>query len=140
MTPERFQQLADAYGGSVARWPEAERNGAAELMAAAPDQARILLDQAASLDALLDSWTPLRVSDGLRARVLEGAPQPRAGGFRTWIWRAGAGAGLAAACAAGLSLGVVLNARSASDPIESVSAVMVTYEGPLSQDSSGGGV
>ena len=46
-----------------------------------------------------------------------------------WIWRAGAGAGLAAACAAGLMVGVMLS--EAVTPVsadETVSASLANYD------------
>lgn len=52
MTLERFDALAQAWGGDIARWPEAERAAAAMLAARAP-QAAAALAQAAALDAAL---------------------------------------------------------------------------------------
>ena len=46
MTPERFEHLADAYGGDLRRWPEAEREAARRLLDNRPDLAARL--QAAS--------------------------------------------------------------------------------------------
>jgi len=107
MTRERFEDLAEIYGGDIARWPAAERDGAALLMAADPDFAKAALAAPASLDAVLDAWAPLPVSHQLREAVIAGAPAARArSGVRGWFWRAGLGAGLAAACAAGLVVGV----------------------------------
>ena len=40
MTRDRFLELAEAYGGAVARWPAAEWEAAATLMAAEPEFAR----------------------------------------------------------------------------------------------------
>ena len=45
MTYERFEHLADAYGGDLRRWPEAEREAARDLMAADP-RAAVLLAEA----------------------------------------------------------------------------------------------
>lgn len=110
MTRERFEDLAEIYGGDIARWPAAERDGAALLMAADPDFAKAALAAPASLDAVLDAWAPLPVSHQLREAVIAGAPAARARrGVRGWFWRAGLGAGLAAACAAGLVVGVRLS-------------------------------
>ena len=53
MTHERFEILAHAYGGDIARWPAAERDAAALLMAAEPEFARIVLADAGELDAAL---------------------------------------------------------------------------------------
>ena len=62
MTHERFEILAHAYGGDIARWPAAERDAAALLMAAEPEFARIVLADAGELDAALDLWAPLAVT------------------------------------------------------------------------------
>src|SRR5690606_1457714 len=54
MTRERFENLADAYGGDLRRWPEAEREAGRALAAADPRAAALLLE-ADAVDALLDS-------------------------------------------------------------------------------------
>ena len=56
MTRDRFQALAETYGGAVVRWPAAERDAALALAAAEPDFARAVLARAESLDAILDAW------------------------------------------------------------------------------------
>ncbi|MFD1191920.1 hypothetical protein ACFQ27_15115, partial [Phenylobacterium conjunctum] len=58
MTPERFEELAEAYGGETARWPQAEREAAAALMAGRPDFAQAALAWADALDEVLDAWRP----------------------------------------------------------------------------------
>jgi hypothetical protein len=96
LTLERFQELADAYGGVVARWPETVR-GAAMQMAAGPAAIAILAD-ASALDETLDAWVASPASDALRGRVLAGAPiatQSIVGRARLW-W---SGIGIAAALA-----------------------------------------
>lgn len=111
MTRERFEDLAEIYGGDIARWPAAERDAAALLMAAEPEFAKAALAAPADLDAVLDAWAPMAVSHQLREAVIAAAPsaRPARGGVRGWFWRAGLGAGLAAACAAGLVVGVRLS-------------------------------
>lgn len=131
MTRERFLELAEAHGGGVARWPAAEREAAAALMAAESDFARTALEQAVRLDAVLDAWAPLSVSHGLREAVIAAAPAPRPRrGLRAWLLGAGVGAGLAGACAAGLAFGVALsgNLAAATDAPEAVSAAMNAYD------------
>ena len=54
MNPDRFSELADAFGGDVSRWPDAEQTRAKAFLKAEPELARALLDEAAALDALLD--------------------------------------------------------------------------------------
>lgn len=139
MTRERFQELADAHGGAVARWPAAEREAAAILMAAEPEFARQCLAAADSLDAALDLWAPLSAPQGLRDMVIAAAPlgRPRRGP-RAWLLGAGVGAGLAGACAAGLVFGVVLSGSlsAPSDAAEAVSAAMAGYD-DISESTEG---
>ena len=80
MTRDRFLELAEAYGGAVARWPAAEREAAATLMAAEPEFVRQSLAAADRLDAVLGAWAPLSVPHGLREAViclLYTSPSPR---------------------------------------------------------------
>ncbi len=133
MNRDRFEALAEAFGGSVARWPAAEREAAAALMAAEPDFARAVLAQAETLDAALDAWPRLTMGHDLREAVIAQAGQSRArSGLRGWVWGASAGAGLAAACAAGLVMGVALYGRQApaATSDEPISAVMASYDLP----------
>lgn len=53
MTPERFRELVDAYGGDPRRWPDAER-AAALALAGEDARARAMLGEAKGLDSLLD--------------------------------------------------------------------------------------
>ena len=129
MDAERFADLAEAYGGQVARWPHPEREAAAAFMAAEPAQAQATLARAEALDAVLDAWRPVAVTGGLREAVIAGAPAPRAG-MRGWLWSLGAGAGLAGACASGLLMGVMLYgpASPQSQTTEPISAAMTSYD------------
>jgi hypothetical protein len=126
MTPERFEILAEAYGGDVTRWPDADREAAAELMAARPAWARGALARAGDLDAVLTAYPPPRGSPGLAGRIAAGAPKARSR-WVGWLLPAGMGAGLAAACAAGVMAGAQLQAPSpmpaASDTDAVVTAV-----------------
>lgn len=56
MNIERFQYLAEAFGGDLSRWPAGEQKPAAALLRACP-AARRALDEALALDALLDKAT-----------------------------------------------------------------------------------
>jgi len=130
MNLERFERLAEAYGGDIARWPVETREAAALFMAGEPDHAAAILAANAELDFALDAWRPPRASGGLEEAILAAAPAARRRpGFVDWLWRAGAGAGLAAACAAGLVLGVAVSdavQMKASDEV--VSAALVGYD------------
>lgn len=112
MTPERFETLAEAYGGDVARWPTGEREAAAALMAADATWAQAVLARAGELDEALAAFVAPPASGALAERIAAGAPRARRR-WRTWLTPAGMGAGLAAACAAGLMLGVQLGAPQA---------------------------
>ncbi|MET3525424.1 hypothetical protein [Phenylobacterium koreense] len=131
MTYERFQQLAEAYGGDMARWPVAERDQAALFMAQEPDLARRVLEADAELDLLLDGWRMPAASVRLQDTILAAAPASRRRGLNpmAWLWGAGAGAGLAAACAAGLVLGVALSDAAPLQPTdEAVTAALASYD------------
>ncbi|MFY1663529.1 hypothetical protein [Pseudomonas sp. Pseu.R1] len=54
MTPERFVHLAQAYGADLNRWPDADREGARQLLACDDPAARSALQDAAWLDQQLD--------------------------------------------------------------------------------------
>jgi len=125
MTPERFEILAEAFGGDVACWPDAEREAAAELMAAEPAWARAILARAGDLDAALAAYAPPRAAADLADRIVAGAPRASAARWVGWLLPVGMGAGLAAACAAGVVLGAQLSAPSATsdDPDAIVTAV-----------------
>lgn len=124
MTPERFEALAEAWGGDVARWPDAEREAAAAWMAAEPGRASAILGRAGDLDAVLAAYDPPRVTLGLAERIAAGAPKSRTRRVG-WLLPAGMGAGLAAACAAGVMLGAQLAPApaSADDPDAVVAAI-----------------
>lgn len=115
MTEERFEELAAAWGGDVARWPEAERDAAALFLAASPDVARAILAREGALDAALDALPRFPAPGALFERIVESAATPAArrrqrwGG---WLLPAGLSATLAAATAAGLILGAQLGAHT----------------------------
>lgn len=126
MTPDRFETLAEAYGGDIARWPSQDRDDAALVLAADPDFAARVLNRARGLDEMLDAWTPLPVSADLREAVIAIAPRARPS-VQAWLWRAGLGAGLAAACAAGLVVGVGLAPDATA--ADEVAAVLGSFDG-----------
>ena len=126
MTRERFEYLADAYGGDLRRWPADQRAFAESLVAADP-AARVLLDEAAALDALLDASPSVAPSADLTARVLRAAPGARAKSRpRRAVWFLGAG--WAAAACAGVVAGVGLTRQMSAD----ARADAVLYQATLS--------
>lgn len=118
MNEQRLQQLVDAYGGDLRRWPEAEREAAQALIKAAPEIA-VRLDAGRQLDDLLFASRPPVVSRDLRDQVLATAmtagPAPRR--FRIWRDRLALvfGAGWAAAACAGVAAGFILSAQVSAD-------------------------
>ena len=114
MDIERYRSLAEAYGADMSRWPQDQHDGALALHAREPEAAGRILAEAALLDQALDAWRPPAVSHDLRSKVLAGAPRPRAGWsgrFGLWL----SGAGLAAACAAGIVVGMAGSSAAVSD-------------------------
>lgn len=111
MTRDRFEELAEAYGGDVSRWPVEAREAAALLMAAEPGFTGEVLARADRLDAALDSWRPAPASAALVERIVAAAPRARPR-WPTWLSPTALGAGLAAACAAGVIAGVQISERT----------------------------
>jgi len=102
MTLERFEHLADAYGGVVARWPQDVRD-AARTMATKPE-AILILARASALDEALDAWTIPVASEALRERVSAAMPAPSRDILRrARLWWSGVGL---AAAVAGAAVGV----------------------------------
>ncbi len=69
MTPERFTQLVDSYGGELLRWPESLQSEARDCLAESP-QLGTVLQQGAQLDQALEYWT-VPAFAGLEARLLQ---------------------------------------------------------------------
>lgn len=113
MNTERYTSLAEAYGADIRRWPDADRDAARDWQAREPEAARRALAEALVLDEALDAWRPPAASADLRERILALAPKPRAvlSGVRLWL----SGAGLAAACAAGVVVGMAGSSAAVSD-------------------------
>jgi hypothetical protein len=110
MDPKRFAELAEAFGGRIDLWPQAEREAAWRYLAEQGETARALLAQAADLDEQLQVLRPPQPSAALRQAILDAAPRPsRLGRAQLWRWLTGAGlgAGLAAACVAGIVTGAI---------------------------------
>lgn len=115
----RFEELADAFGGVIARWPEPYRAVASQ-MAAHPAAAAILVD-ALMLDETLDQWRVPAPTTPLIARVVAGGP---AAVRHTWsrlrVWWTGMGF---AAALAGAAVGIAAVATVASiEPLGSYSS------------------
>ena len=132
MTYERFETLADAYGGDLRRGPEAEREAGRALLNADPRAAAVLAE-ADGLDALLDAAPRAVASHALREAVIAGAAgaglgaglraRRRGPGPMAWL----SGAGWAAAACAGVVFGINLTSRLTAD----VQADAVLYQASL---------
>jgi len=96
LDPPRFRELADAYGGVVARWPAQHREAAARFGETAEGAA--VLARASALDTRLDTWRVPSASSELAVRISASAPSAISGlGMQLrWWW---SGLGLAAALA-----------------------------------------
>jgi hypothetical protein len=131
MSHERFEALAEAYGGDVARWPSEARDGAALLMAAEPDFTGAALAGAGALDAWLDAWRPAPASASLIDRIVAAAPRLRRPLWLAWLSPAALGAGLAAACAAGVVVGVQLSDQSHESTLVAVTNTLSAVSSSL---------
>jgi len=107
MTPERFEQLAEAYGSDLRRWPPVEEANAQRLRQERPIWTRECLDSAADLDDLLSLYRVEAPSMALGERVMAMAPRLQRSLWSKLLgeWR-GWGMGLAAAGVAGLMVGI----------------------------------
>ena len=117
MNAQRFQNLAEAYGADLRHWPEAERGAARAFMDADPHGAERLLFGARQMDLVLEASSRAVVSHDLRERVIALAAtaglKPRARfAFGRLAWASGAG--WAAACAAGVLVGLNLSQPAVS--------------------------
>ena len=128
MTYERFETLADAYGGDLRRWPEAEREAGRALLDSDP-RAAAVLREADGLDALLDAAPRPVASHALREAVIASAAgaglkaRRRGPGPLAWL----SGAGWAAAACAGVVFGITLTSHLTAD----VQADAVLYQASL---------
>jgi hypothetical protein len=83
MTPERFKQLADSYGGDLLRWPVSLQGDARDCLAE-NSYLRELLQQAAQLDQTLDSWAAPGFA-GLEVRLLQQHLPDRQRSLIDWV-------------------------------------------------------
>ena len=130
---ERFRALADSYGGDLSRWPDADSGAARQYAIRHPFAAWLTLRGARQLDRILATSHGLAVSRQLFERISQSAsenPKHRPSG--QWLHVAWLGAGLAAACAAGVATGVTLtsqivsapHAQIGADPVEAAAAAL----------------
>lgn len=113
MNRQRFQELAEAYGAELARWPVAVREDAALLLAQDPAFARGVLSREGALDEALDALPRPKPAASLYDRIVAQAPAPRRRFLPQWFAPAGLGAALASVAAAGVVLGAQIGADQA---------------------------
>ncbi|WP_027032920.1 hypothetical protein [Mesorhizobium loti] len=108
MDARRFAALAEAYGGDLRRWPEAERKAATAF--ASNEAGQAILRHAGTLDTLLDSHSVQHPGRALHDTILRTANRHLVQRRRQRFWWLGlglAGIGLAGAIA-GLALVTVV--------------------------------
>lgn len=125
MSFERFEDLAETYGGEIARWPEGEREAARALLAAQPERLNPMLAAAAQLDRLLDIAPAQSPDAALLGRLIAAAPQP-VNAARRWIAGVGAALGLSAAAFAGIAVGVAVGRPQSATPVVVAEQPVVT--------------
>ncbi len=107
MDAPRFEQLASAYGADFRRWPAAEREAAGAFAAEHRIESERLLFDARMIDAALEMVAAPQPTYELRQQVIAMAPRPRPRRLRANAWFWIPSAGIAAACAAGVMVGVL---------------------------------
>lgn len=117
MDQQRFEALAEAYGGDLARWPQEERAAASTYLAAQPDLAEPVLMAAQALDAVLADAAIEAPSDALYENILASGIGARPARRPVWA---------AAAAAIMLTVGMGtgwLATPAPADPTEDIFAV-----------------
>ena len=147
MTIEEFEERALAYGARMESWPPGDRVAARSLLAGS-ERARAILEEARSLDAMLDLWEGPQPSHALLSRVLadaaavtqesrpvEAAAAPTREGWFARLFGGMSllrpGLALAACLALGVAMGTSLEESvlpvAAPDPVEAIAAVEFAF-------------
>lgn len=103
MSAERFAELADAYGGDIGRWPQAERLAARDYARRA--EVGEILERAGDLDALLDTYVLNARHEGLEGSIVSKLAQRSR--IRNWFRFGSAGVGLVGIGIAGALAGSI---------------------------------
>jgi hypothetical protein len=140
MTPERFQQIVEAYGAEPRRWPQPERAAAQAWARAHRAEADALLTQAAGVDAWLAADKVEPPGAALLERVLDGAPVRQPVAPRRRLWWSGAavaGVGLLGGVAGAFAVSFFVRAgTSAQSPQAHESSYLTSSFGGSSADWS----
>lgn len=75
MDMKRFEDLADAWGGNLLRWPDDVREEAEALLQSEPSAAAYL-SEAARLDLLLNATSSTAANEWLEHRIMKAFPMP----------------------------------------------------------------
>ncbi|HEY5107712.1 MAG TPA: hypothetical protein VII73_13240 [Caulobacteraceae bacterium] len=136
LTLTRFETLAMAYGGDLARWPNAERALAEAVIAAHPRETGRLLEAARSLDTIL-SAAPAEAPSStlLRSIIRDATTAPAPARFWRWLMGLGLGAGLAGAAAAGVAAGLVIAPMAVAPRPPAASADPIAQASTLLSDA-----
>ncbi|MBM7047122.1 hypothetical protein [Rhizobium lusitanum] len=103
MSAERFAEMVDAYGSNIGRWPQPERAAARDYARNA--EATSMLERAADLDSLLDTYVLKAGHEGLDGRIV--AKFVRRSRMRNWFRFGSAGIGLVGIGIAGALAGSI---------------------------------
>ncbi|REG49702.1 hypothetical protein B0G80_6101 [Paraburkholderia sp. BL6669N2] len=140
MTPERFQQIVEAYGAEPRRWPQQERAAAQAWAQSHRAEAEALLAQAAGVDAWLSADKVEPPGAALLERVLGSAPVRQPGAPRRRLWWSGAavaGVGLLGGVAGALAVSFfVLTETGVQAPLAHESSYLTSSFGGSSADWS----
>lgn len=115
MTPERFAQLADAYGAGLHRWPSLERTAAQALLDSGDVNAREILRNASWLDSQLDAYQVAVADPALIRQIHQSAPQRVSFWSRYANWLSPAG--LVGVGIAGIAAGVLVASMNVPLPM-----------------------
>ncbi|MFM0740491.1 hypothetical protein PQQ51_24895 [Paraburkholderia xenovorans] len=138
MTPERFQQIVEAYGADPHRWPDGERIAAETWALVHRAEADALLADAAAIDDWLAADKVAPPSLALQQRVVGSAPVRKPVAPRTRLWWSGAavaGVGLLGGFAGALAVSFFVLTAHAPDAHES--SYLTSSFGGASTDWSG---
>lgn len=123
MTPQRFAELAAAYGGDLQRWPAAEQADARGLIAGDDGALDTVLQQARWLDSQLDHHLLPAASAPFTRQVVASAQRVPSLWSRSFSWLFGAsfvGVGVAGVLAGILMMSVNLPLAAEHETLPSV--------------------
>ncbi|WP_168790722.1 hypothetical protein [Paraburkholderia aromaticivorans] len=140
MTPERFQQIVEAYGAEPRRWPQQERAAAQAWAQSHRAEADALLTEAAGVDAWLAADKVEPPDAALVKRVLDSAPVRQPAPPRRRLWWSGAavaGVGLLGGVAGAFAVSFfVLTETGPQAPLTHESSYLTSSFGGSSADWS----